>query len=293
MESCPVCKLTAVDRYHEKNGFLILRCKSCGLAYVQDPFPQEELAKFYHTSYLAYHPLYGNFDEKAEQRYSLVTNAVGGPTGTLLDVGCSYGFFLNVARIHGWAVKGVEVGQIPSRHARTTYGLDVFQGALDQAHFSDSSFNVVTMFHVIEHAQDPLDLLSEVGRVLKRGGSFILLTPNIESLHSQLLGKAWTWLHPPDHLFYFSRRSLGLALHKTGFRIESLRSITVDADNLLVQLSSLLVRTKATSKTEVAFRWPKLFRLARVLTNQALLPERLLTSRMGREDEIFAVATKI
>ena len=254
---------------------------------------EEDIARFYRSSYLPYHPLYANYDEKAEQRCVIVDQAVAGRRGDLLDLGCSYGFFLNAARSHGWKVKGIEMGPLASRFARDKYGLDVFEGTLDQANLAGSSLDVVTMFHVIEHAPKPLELLSAVAKVLKKGGSLVLLTPNIESLHSQLLGKAWTWLHPPDHLFYFSRRSLGLALGQRGFRVNSLRSITVDADNFLVQLSSLLIRTKEASKSEVAYHSPGLFRLARLFTSQALLPERLLCSRIGREDELFAIATKL
>jgi SAM-dependent methyltransferase len=260
---------------------------------VSDRPGDADLRKLYRESYLPYHLLYGDFEDKAQRRYSLVQSAVGTRPGRLLDVGCSYGFFLNVARTNGWTVKGVEMGSRPSEYARTRYGLEVFEGPLQQADFADSSFDVVTVFHVIEHAQNPLDLLSTIGRVLKKGGSLIMLTPNIESLHSQLLGKGWTWLSPPDHLFYFSRRSMELALRKCGFRAASLRSITVDADNLLVQLASTLVKTHRTpKKSQVAFRFAGLFRLASLITDGLLSPERLFCSLTKREDEILVVATK-
>jgi SAM-dependent methyltransferase len=291
--SCPLCGTSCPNLYCEKNGFTILRCSSCGLAFVNDEPSEEEVRKFYRESYLPYHLLYGDFEEKAERRYSLVESAAGNRLGSLLDVGCSYGFFLNVARTHGWAVKGVEMGSRPAEYARTRYGLDVFEGPLQKADFAESSFDVVTLFHVIEHARDPLDLLSTVRRILKKGGSLVMLTPNIESLHSQILGKAWTWLSPPDHLFYFSRRSMGLALRKCGFRAASISSITVDADNLLVQLASTLISTHRTpKKSQVAFRFAGLFRLGSLLTDGLLTPERLFCSLTKKEDEIFAVATK-
>lgn len=291
---CPVCGTGHPNLYCEKNGFTILRCSSCGLGFVGDLPSEEELGKFYRGSYLPYHLLYGDFKEKAERRFSLVESAVGNRLGSLLDVGCSYGFFLNVARTHGWKVKGVEMGSRPAEYSRTKYGLDVFEGPLQQADFADSSFDVVTLFHVIEHARNPLDLLSTIRRILRKGGSLVMLTPNIESLHSQILGKAWTWLSPPDHLFYFSRRSMGLALRKCEFRVASLRSITVDADNLLVQLASTLISSHHTpKKSQVAFRSVGLFRVGSLLTDGLLTPERLLCSLTKKEDEIFAVATKI
>ncbi len=289
---CPLCGTDGPAQYCEKNGFTVLRCTRCGLAFVSDEPTEEDLRKFYRESYLPYHLLYGDFEEKAERRYSLVESAAGDRPGNLLDVGCSYGFFLNVARKHGWTVKGVEMGSRPAEYARTKNGLDVFEGSLQRSNFADSSFDVVTLFHVIEHAQNPLDLLSTIRRVLKEGGLLVMLTPNIESLHSLMLGRDWTWLHPPDHLFYFSRSSLDLALHKAGFESTSLRSITVDADNLLVQLGSLLINTETTSKSQVAFRFTGLFRLARQFTYQLLAPERLLCSLIKKEDEIFAIAKR-
>ena len=290
--TCPLCGTGNPAPYCEKNGFTILRCSTCGLAFVSDEPSEEQLKQFYLESYLPYYLLYGDFEEKAQRRYSLVEGAAGTGPGNLLDVGCSYGFFLNVARTHGWRVKGVEMGTRAVEFARAKYGLDVFEGPLQQASFPDSSFDVVTLFHVIEHARNPLSLLSTIGRVLKRGGYLVMLTPNVESLHSLMLGKDWTWLHPPDHLFYFSRRSMDLALRKSGFDVTTLRSITVDADNLLMQLGSLLIRTETKSKTEVAFRFTGLFRLARQFTNQLLAPERLLCSLADREDEILAIATR-
>jgi SAM-dependent methyltransferase len=291
---CPICGRSGPSAYCEKNGFTILRCTSCGLAFVSDEPTEEDLRKLYRESYLPYHLLYGDFEEKAERRYSLVEEATSNRPGSLLDVGCSYGFFLNVARAHGWAVKGVEMGSRPAEYARTNYGLDVFEGPLHQADFADASFDVVTLFHVIEHAQNPLTLFSTIRRVLKKGGSLVLLTPNIESLHSQMLGKAWTWLSPPDHLFYFSRRSLGLALRMCGLRVDAMCSITVDADNLLVQLASTLISAQQTpKKSQVAFRSPGMFRFASLLTDGLLVPERLFCSITKKEDEIFAAATRL
>ena len=250
------------------------------------------MGKQYKASYLPYFLLYGNYEEKAEERYSLLEKVAGDTPGDILDVGCSYGFFLNVARRNGWRVKGVEMGSNAAETARIKYGLDVFEGSLEQAGFADSSFNVVTLFHVIEHARNPIAIFSEVRRILRRGGLLLLLTPNLDSVHSRLLGKRWTWLHPPDHLFYFTQRSIGLALRKSGFRVTDLRTMTVDADNLFIQLASLIIKTENASKSQVAFRMSRLFRLARTFSDQLLLPEKMICSLANMEDEIFAVAAK-
>jgi len=96
--------------------------------------------------------------------------------------------------------------------------LQVIEGTLDQARLADESFDVITMWDVIEHLTDPLRDLRESHRLLRKGGLICIHTMNIESPLARLMGPRWPWLMEM-HLYYFSRRTLGEMLRKAGFTV--------------------------------------------------------------------------
>ena len=142
--------------------------------------------------------------------------------GCLLDVGCGNGRFLAQMRELGWEVMGVEPDSEAARIARKRFGLDVFQGTLEEAKFPDNSFDAITMNHVIEHVPDPIGLLAECRRILKPDGKMVMVTPNIQSLGRYLFGKAWLHWDPPRHLVLFSPKSLRACAERAGLRVRSL-----------------------------------------------------------------------
>jgi len=160
--------------------------------------------------------------------------------GRLLDVGCGSGQYLSIMKSLGWDVKGTEVDQNAAAIARNEYGLDVFVGNLEDAHFPSESFNIITLIHVIEHLYDPIHLLIECRRILKPGGKLILTTPNIESLGHALFKGDWRGLEIPRHLMVFSLNSIELCTRKAGFKTTVLRgSARISLD---VYLESKLIR---------------------------------------------------
>ncbi len=142
--------------------------------------------------------------------------------GRLLDVGCGNGRFLAQMRELGWEVTGVEPDPIAVQVARERFGLEVFQGTLEEAGFPDNSFDAITMNHVIEHVPDPIGLLTECRRLLKPGGKLVVVTPNIRSLGARLFGEAWRGWEPPRHLFLFSPKSLRVCAQRAGLQVQAL-----------------------------------------------------------------------
>ena len=138
--------------------------------------------------------------------------------GKLLDVGSGYGFFLEKARKRGWNVHGVE----PCEHARNyaiKNELEVDLGVLLEQRYPDSSFDVVTMFYVLEHVREPLSYLKEAHRILKPGGLLLVRVPHTTPIVKFL--KAFRIRNrlydTPSHLSDFSPKTLSLALRKSGF----------------------------------------------------------------------------
>ena len=131
----------------------------------------------------------------------------------LLDVGCGHGFFLQLAKTSGFAVKGVDISRDCVSYAQQIYGLDVFCGQIQEADIPSASFDVVTCYEVLEHVLSPKGLLTEIRRVLCLGGLLCIAVPNVESYAAR---HNPNWWHE-YHLFHFSRQTLPRYLEETGF----------------------------------------------------------------------------
>lgn len=134
----------------------------------------------------------------------------------LLDIGCSYGLFLKLARGEGLQVYGVELSKDACRYCRDTLGLNVYCGDVKDIDFPENYFDVITAIEIIEHMQSPNDFIFKIHKILKPGGVLYLVTPNIESFSAKLIGYRW-WSYRRMHLYYFSKSTLYQFLERNGF----------------------------------------------------------------------------
>jgi len=170
-----------IMRYANCEKYPLQQCRKCGLVYVY-PAPTEaaidDLYSTYHAQThqleLSQHRRNSSFSPKFSIRYSCNFQS-----GTLLDVGSSYGYFLDCARKRGFAAKGVELARGPAEYARAKLGLDVMTGRLEEAALSNDAFNIVTLLNVLEHLPDPYRTLSEVYRIFEPGGIVVIVVPNL------------------------------------------------------------------------------------------------------------------
>ncbi len=143
--------------------------------------------------------------------------SVGGVApGRALDVGCGDGDFLAHLRRRGWQVVGLELSAAAAGRARER-GVEVREEELEAAGFAPGSFDLVTLWHVLEHLPDPRRALEEARRVLRPGGLLVLEVPNISSPTFRLCGERWFPLDVPRHLQHFDPRSLERILALSGF----------------------------------------------------------------------------
>jgi SAM-dependent methyltransferase len=134
----------------------------------------------------------------------------------LLDVGCGNGDFLASLRERGWEVFGTDFSNAACEFARAK-GISVHQGPLASAGFSDKLFDVVTLWHVLEHLPDPTAELIEIRRILRDDGLLIIQVPNSKSITLKLTGIHWLPLDLPRHLQHFTPLTLNQLLKQTGF----------------------------------------------------------------------------
>jgi 2-polyprenyl-3-methyl-5-hydroxy-6-metoxy-1,4-benzoquinol methylase len=206
------CTHSGYGRHHT-----IAQCANCGLVYTNPRLDGRDIL----DSYVAVEdPLY--LQERdgrvlTFERHLRPLEKLKPPPGRLLDVGAYTGVFVEIAVRHGWDAWGLEPSHWAVGEARK-HGLNMIEGTLDSIELPDASFDVVTLWDVIEHVTDPLAAIRRTHRLLKPGGLLAVHTMDIDSLFARLMGERWPWLMEM-HIYYFSRRTLTAMLHKAGFRV--------------------------------------------------------------------------
>jgi len=156
---------------------------------------------------------------KLIRRLRLVERYSGLKRGFLLDVGCATGLFIHEMDRAGWNVAGVEPIASAAAYARNHFGLNVFQGTLEDVPSAPESFDVITFWDVLEHTFSPKRALLQASRLLREGGVIAVNVPNWDSVERRLFGRYWQGLDSPRHLFVFTRTTLTALLEKAGFSV--------------------------------------------------------------------------
>ena len=247
-EASPVHQGTDLMIHTTDQLFTLVRCKQCGLVYMNPrPFPSE-MGRFYPPEYEPYSfhiPRFSNpwreklFFYGIDKRARLIHTLTGKKRRLrLLDIGCSSGVFLaRLQKVFGWDVYGVEPNREAAQFAREKYGLEqVTTGTLDEVHYPDAYFDAVTLWNVLEHLYSPDATLKEIRRILKPGGLLVCAVPNLAGLDAKLFGKYWQGYELPRHLYHFTPRTLSKLFRKNGFRIVKQTGLSGEHNFLLLSL---------------------------------------------------------
>jgi 2-polyprenyl-3-methyl-5-hydroxy-6-metoxy-1,4-benzoquinol methylase len=257
--ACPVCLSAATharafagsDLHFETTTrrFHFSGCESCRSLFIEPMPAEEELASFYPQPYWwnsssgslkALQGLYRRivlrdhiaFIEKAAA--CLTVRPV-----RLLDVGCGSGTLLGLLKGRHFDVRGFDASSEAAHIARAESGVEVAVGSnLQDVTFAEQAFDLVTLFHVLEHVPDPRGVLQEVRRILQPEGRMILQVPNVASWQSRLLGARWYALDVPRHVIHYSARSIQRLVEDSGFRVRRVQHINL-RDNAPALASSL------------------------------------------------------
>lgn len=239
--TCPICNSTEIeifynlydDRYGYEGYFNLLKCKLCGHKFIGYNFTSKELINLYSNYYPRSSMKIENYSEiNYKKNIKSWFNGEHGrayayvPTNVrVLDIGCGFCQSLGYYKNRGCDVYGVEADQNVKKIA-DKLGFRVKIGLFDPSDYQDQFFDYVTMDQVIEHAANPWELFKGVNRILKKNGLFILSSPNSNGWGAKIFMKKWINWHAPYHLHFFSKESLNLIAKRTGFELESIKTVT-------------------------------------------------------------------
>jgi 2-polyprenyl-3-methyl-5-hydroxy-6-metoxy-1,4-benzoquinol methylase len=192
----------------------LVRCKDCTLVFTsKDPSTEELIA--YYTDY----PVRDQLSPVTAKRYDELLDRFEPyrRTGRLIDVGCGAGLFLERAALRGWEVHGTEYGDLPVAACKKR-GIKIIEGPLDPSNYAPGSFDVVCSFEVMEHLAHPKEEMQRMLRTLRPGGLLYITTPNYGCIGHKLSGAEWNVVNFPEHLTYFTPRTLRRMATMEGLR---------------------------------------------------------------------------
>lgn len=240
---CPVCEsnslsitLTAKDYFFTQETFQIMKCNSCEFLFTNPRPNSTELNRYYQTDEYLSHAttkktiisvIYSFLRSVSiKRKYSLISKIK--LKGKILDIGCGTGEVLNYFNQKGWETLGIEPAETPRNFAVTNYGLSVF----DESHLNNlqsASFDIITMWHVLEHVSELNERISQVKRILKNDGTLFIAVPNSKSWDAGHYKNFWAAWDLPRHLYHFSTISMTNLMTKHSLSIEKIHPMKFDS----------------------------------------------------------------
>lgn len=218
------------DLTGKPGNFHFVTCLDCGLSYQNPRLRQERIKVYYDEEYISHRkktdwglltPLYNwAMRQHDRDKEKLVRRHVKlEPNTRVLDVGCGAGTFLARLRDrHGCAVTGVDFKDLS--HLPSMRGVDFRCGLLHEQNLTEGSFDLITMWHFLEHDYDPIQSLTTAMSLLAPGGRLVIEVPRLDSLSSWLFRERWPGLQAPQHTILFSKKSLVPFIQKAGWVVD-------------------------------------------------------------------------
>ena len=219
--SCPLCSTentTPMKRYARS---FLQQCTKCSFVFSGKYPDADTLNTYYQKNY----DLTRYFSSITRNRYLEILEEFEPfrKTNRILDIGCGYGFFLEVAKEKGWEVYGIELSKIASEECRQK-GINIFHGNLTDFRFDADAFDVIVSIEVIEHLSHPNLMLKQANKLLRKGGLVYITTPNFNSYLRHKLKESYNIIDYPNHLCYFTNKTLKKAFENQGFKSKYINS---------------------------------------------------------------------
>ena len=232
LKNCPACGQTEMvsylvceDHFLSMEKFNLVQCSNCGLIFTNPRPPSTEIGRYYKSDdYIShsntkkgilnrvYHVIR---KRNHKSKFRIITKHVS--MGRLLDIGCATGEFASFFKTRGWEVCGVEPDEDARTFAKEAHNINVYPEDELQK-FEKGSFDVITLWHVLEHVPDLGKRMVELHALLNEKGLLVIAVPNPISFDAKYYGSFWAGYDVPRHLYHFSQKSAKKLFEKYGFR---------------------------------------------------------------------------
>ncbi len=241
---CNLCSQANFTTLYTFSHSKIVQCDNCELVWTLDNVSTSELSEYYHSlyytpdiniNYFLYHfnkhltPLYRFYATKIK-KYTQGSN-----NKNLLDIGSGMGFFIKHMHDLGWNVTGVEPDPNLSAYSRNILSLKTITDTIENLNLTEK-FDVVTLFHTLEHVNDPQTVIKKLSKLVKDNSLLIIEVPNISSPFAKIQKDSWGAIDPYAHRYYFSQKTLTSFLEKNGFIILEAKEKQSERNLLIITL---------------------------------------------------------
>ena len=244
-QKCPACNSAAIskvfsckDHTVSNEFFEVWHCSGCTLRFTQHVPSEQAIGPYYQSpEYVSHSDTRKGFinrlyhtvrNHTLKSKRALLTGLVGSSSATLLDAGAGTGAFANAMQQHGWSVAGIEPDESARKTAKKNYGIDL-QTPEKLTLLQTESFDVVTLWHVLEHVHDLHNYLESFNRLLKHDGTLVIAVPNYCSYDAKVYDNCWAAYDVPRHLYHFSPKSMETLLSKHGFFVSQKKPMWFDS----------------------------------------------------------------
>lgn len=269
-KQCLICEGERLTELNTYKSTYLYKCLSCGFVFSRRVPTKDELNEHYmgygRNDYLSpvtikrYNELLDRFEKYRK-------------TNRILDVGCGIGYFLEEAKKRNWEVYGTEYTDVAVEICKNK-GISMQNGVLDPSHYDMESFDVITSFEVIEHINNPKEELASFYRLLRKGGAVYVTTPNFNSLLRYRLKETYDMICYPEHLSYYTPKTLRHVFRKAGFASGKIETTGISLTRLRrgkgVSDQQIISPTSDDEKLRVEIEQKKHLQLAKKIINATL-----------------------
>jgi len=244
-DTCPACGsnelqfvLRPKDHTVSHEEFDIWECKNCRLRFTQDIPDESTIGPYYQSDEYISHSntnkglINGLYQQvraiTLKQKRNLIEKQSGRSEGSLLDIGCGTGEFAGTMKNAGWKVLGLEPDETARKQVIENQGVEA-RPTDDLFNLEPNSYDVISMWHVLEHVHQLKGYLQQIDTLLKKDGTLFIAVPNYQSSDAEHYQAFWAAYDVPRHLYHFSPNSMNHLLENHGFHVKHHQAMPFDS----------------------------------------------------------------